>query len=1081
MVGGEWLIFKVGLIALCSRICRMSPVGEIPKDYGSRAVEEEAFRQWGEGCIPQKLRDRKTGKKFYFLDGPPYVTNPIHVGTAWNKTLKDAYIRYLRMNGFCVRDQPGFDMHGLPIEVMVEKRMGIRSKKEIETLGIDRFIGSCRQFALDNLKVATDQFKNLGVWMDWDYPYKTLENSYIESVWWLIRRAEERKLLGRGKKIVHWCPRCETVLAGYEATDEYRDVEEDSIYVKFLLEGREHDYIMIWTTTPWTLPANVAVMVHPDFMYAKVRAGSETFIVAEARVGEVFRELGVPCEVIETMPGSDLKGLRYVAPLLEEVPKQSELAPAHLVVLSEKYVTLEEGTGCVHCAPGHGEEDHDVGEENGLPDFCPVDEGGRFSADGGKYQGLGVREANPIIMDDLKAKGLLFRVERTKHRYPHCWRCKTPLILRVASQWFIEVTALKENLLEENEKVTWVPDWAGKSRFGNWIKNARDWVISRQRYWGIPLPIWICAKCGRYEVFGSVADLAKRYGQPLEGLELHRPWVDQIKFSCPCGGTMARISDVADVWMDSGSASFATLHYPAETAAFDRWWPVDMILEGHDQTRGWFYTLMVCGVTAFGETPYRRVLMHGFTIDQEGRAMHKSLGNVVFPEEVIAKYGRDTLRWYELGCTTWEDLRFSWKAVEETSRFINILWSTYYFASLYMGLDRFSPDKHTLASVEGHLKAEDRWILSRYERLVKGVSDSMDSLKVFEAVRSMEDFMKEELSRGYIRLIRKRTWSEEEDPDKMAVYAVLHHVLLGYLRMAAPVMPFATEIIYQRMFRTSKEMPESVHMLLWPPHDGGRLDDLLEGEMATVKEIIEASYSARQSARIKIRQPLTRLRVVSDSADAVRAVQDLRQIILDQANVKAVEAISSKEEEGMKGVELVPCRSVLGPLFRGRSGKVADAIARLDGRKVVEDLGRRAPVVLDVDGEAVELKGEYFQVKEKLPENFKGVKVTCGTVYIDTTKSRELAAEGLMRDLVRRVQEMRKRANLRVDAYIRVAIASPSEENRALIRSKSKEMAAEVRAMELTVAESLGGAMGLTEEWEIEEERFTIGIEEIKA
>lgn len=1058
----------------------MAPVGEIPKDYSPKEVEGEAFRFWAESRIPEKLRERKGGKKFYFLDGPPYVTNPIHVGTAWNKALKDAYIRYLRMNGFNVRDQPGFDMHGLPIEVMVEKKVGIGTKKEIESLGIDKFVNTCKQFAMENLKVATDQFKNLGVWMDWEAPYRTLDDSYIESVWWLIKRAEERKLLGQGKKIVHWCPRCETVLAGYEATDEYREVEEDSIYVKFRLEGREADYIMIWTTTPWTLPANVAVMVNPDFMYARVRAGGETFIVAEGRVAEVFRELGMPYEVLETMPGSDLKGRRYVAPLSEEVPKQSELSPAHIVVLSGKYVTLEEGTGCVHCAPGHGEEDHEVGEEYGLPDFCPVDERGRFGPDGGKYQGMGVREANPVIVGDLKAKGLLFRVERTRHRYPHCWRCKTPLILRIASQWFIRVTDLKESLLEENEKVTWVPDWAGRSRFGNWIRNARDWVISRQRYWGIPLPIWLCGRCGRYEVMGSVGELASRAGVDLKGLELHRPWVDRVVLACPCGGEMKRISDVADVWMDSGSASFATLHYPADKAGFERWWPVDMILEGHDQTRGWFYTLMVCGVTAFGEAPYRRVLMHGFTIDQDGRAMHKSLGNVVFPEEVIEKHGRDTLRWYELGCTTWEDLRFSWKAIEETARFMNILWSTYYFASLYMGLDRFSPERHTLASSEGHLKAEDRWILSRYERLVKTVSDSMDGLRVFEAVRAMEDFMKEELSRGYVRLIRKRTWSEEEDPDKMAVYATLHHVLFGYLRMAAPIIPFAAEAIYRRMFRTSEGMPESVHMLPWPPHEPGRVNELLEGEMAVAREVIEASYSARQSARIKIRQPLMRLRVVSDSEAVRRAVEDLRPIILDQSNVKAVEVISTKEEEGMKEVELVPDRSVLGPIFRGRSGKVAEAIERLDGRRVLEALQVKAPIMLDLGGEAVELKSEYFRVRERLPENFKGVKAQCGMVYVDTTKNRELAAEGLMRDLVRRIQEMRKRANLKVDAYIRVAIASPMEESRELIEAKSKEISAEVRAKELAVAPSLGRDLSFTEEWEIEEEKFTIGIEEIK-
>lgn len=1053
----------------------MSVIGEIPKDYDAKGFEKEIFEFWEKEKIPEKAR-LKGNQKFYFLDGPPYVTNPIHVGTAWNKSLKDAYIRYFKMRGYQVRDQPGFDMHGLPIEVMVEKKLGIKTKKEIEALGIENFVNACKKFALENLKVATSQFQNLGVWMDWDRPYRTLDNSYIESVWWLIKRADERGLLEKGNKIVHWCPRCETVLAGYEATDEYREVEDDSIYVKFRLEGKEKDYIVIWTTTPWTLPANVAVMVNPDFMYAKVKVGDETYIVAEERVGAVFMD--EKYEVVERIPGSKLSGLRYVPPLLEEVPKQRELSPAHFVVLSDLYVTLEEGTGCVHTAPGHGEEDHEVGEVYGLPDFCPVDERGRFTADGGKYAGKEVREANKEIIEDLKRKGLLLKMEKTRHRYPHCWRCKTPLILRIASQWFIKVTEIKERMLEENEKVEWVPEWAGKARFGNWIKNAKDWVISRQRYWGVPLPIWVCGKCGKHDVIGSFSELKEKAIDKIGEIDLHRPWVDYIKIRCTCGHEMERVNDVADVWMDSGSASFASLHYPSEPKEWEKWWPVDMILEGHDQTRGWFYTLMVCGIIAFDSVPYRRVLMHGFTIDQDGRAMHKSLGNVVYPEEVIEKYGRDTLRWYELGCTTWEDLKFTWKSVEETSRFMGILWSTFYFASLYMSLDKFSPEEYSLSKVSGWLKDEDRWILSRLEHLIKNVTESMNGLRVFEAVRELEYFMKEELSRWYIKLIRKRTWTETEDPDKIAAYATLYEVLFNYLKMVAPIAPFVSEKIYQGMFRTRSEMPISVHMLEWPSFDDKWLAPELEEEMQIVKEIIEASYSARQSARIKTRQPLRRLMVVSKDESVIRAISRLKRIVLDQANVKEVEVLSPDEEEKMKEIKLVANPSIIGPIFRGKTKTVAEIIGRMDGREVLRNLREGKAVIFEVDGEKFELKKEYVTIQESVPENYKGAGCRFGTVYIDTTKDKDLMAEGLMRDVIRRIQEMRKRAALKVDAYIKVWVGVPSEEVKGLIMDKIKEISTEVRAKEMYVSIGSIERGAYKDEWQIDGEEFFIGIEE---
>ncbi|MDI9643665.1 MAG: isoleucine--tRNA ligase [Candidatus Verstraetearchaeota archaeon] len=1057
----------------------MSKIGKMSKEYEFKSVEESVFSYWSETGVEEKVRSN--GKeKFYFLDGPPYVTNPIHVGTAWNKILKDAFIRFYRMKGFKVRDQPGFDMHGLPIEVMVERKIGIKSKKEIELMGIENFIRTCKSFALENLEIATRQFKNLGVWMDWSSPYKTLDDHYIESVWAMLKKADERRLLSRGKKVVHWCPRCETVLAGYEATDEYRELEEESIYVKFKVDGKEDEYILIWTTTPWTLPANVAVMVHPDYTYARVRSGGEVYIMAEARIGQVFSGTGKDYEVIETFPGSYLRGISYRPPLLEEVPEQAKLKPAHVVVLSDQFVTLEEGTGCVHSAPGHGEEDHAVGEQYGLPDFCPVDERGRFTDEAGKYAGKGVRDSNEEIISDLISKGLLFKTETTKHRYPHCWRCKTPLILRTATQWFIKVTDIKERLLEENDRVEWIPDWAGRARFGNWIKNAKDWVISRQRYWGIPLPIWICRSCGSHKVVGSLEELKSNATTEVKELELHRPWVDRVKLRCPCGGEMERVPDVADVWMDSGSASFASLNYPRERDAFERWWPADLILEGQDQTRGWFYTLMVCSVVLFDSAPYKRVLMHGFTTAQDGRAMHKSLGNVVFPEEVIEKYGRDTLRWYELSCTTWEDLKFTWKSIEETSRFLKILWSTYYFASLYMSLDNFSPNDHPLDSMERHLRLEDKWVISKLEGLIKRVTEAMGGCRVFEAVRDLEEFMREDISRWYIKLIRRRTWTEEEDPDKIAAYVTLYHVLLNYLKLIAPIVPFLSEKIYVDLFSGIEGMPKSVHMLEWPSPCESRVDPELEEDMKVVKEIIEASYSARQSARIKTRLPLMRMKVVTSSDNAKNAVERLKVVVMDQANVKEIEVMTPEEGGRMKDVVVLPNRALLGPIFRDKSSMVAEAISRLNGRELMEAFNREGTFSVEVHGLGkIELRREYVTFQERLPDNYRSEKCRYGEVFIDTTPSEELVAEGLARDVIRRIQEMRKRADLNVDDYIRASVSAPSEEAKRVLDKRASEIAGEVRAKELEISTFGCNRFGMSEDWDIDGERYIISIEKI--
>ncbi|MEM1538671.1 MAG: isoleucine--tRNA ligase [Candidatus Nezhaarchaeales archaeon] len=1057
-----------------------SGIGLLPREYYPQRYEEEVLRWWKEERIYERVKGlRKSGPKYYFLDGPPYVTNPIHVGTAWNKIIKDAIIRQRRMLGYNVRDQPGYDMHGLPIEVMVERKLGFSSKKDIETkFGVARFIEECRNYALSNLQILTRQFLNLGVWMDWDNPYMTITNEYMEAVWWLVKRAYEKGLLARKERVVHWCPRCETVLAGYEVTEEYRLVKDPSVYVKFPLTGRKDEYLLIWTTTPWTLPANVAVMVNPEYDYVKVRVEGETYILAKARVEAVFKPLNKSYEVLEVFPGSRIEGVRYESPLAEEVPKQAVMP--RVVVLSREYVTLEEGTGCVHSATGHGEEDFNVGLKYGLPVFCPVNERGVFDENAGKYAGKYIYDANAEIIKDLARKGLLLRHEEVEHRYPHCWRCKTPLILRATDQWFIEVSALKEKLLEEIDKVTWVPEWAGYVRFKKWVQEARDWVISRQRYWGVPLPIWICLTCGSYEVIGSLSELRSKALNPEAILDLHRPWIDEVKLRCKCGGEMRRVPDVLDVWMDSGVASWACLGFPSKEEEFRFWWPADQILEGHDQTRGWFYTLLVTSVVGFDRAPYNKVLVHGFSLDQQGRAMHKSLGNIIYPEEVIERYGRDALRLYELGCTTWEDLRFTWSEVEDAHRLLNILWNVAHFASLYMNLDRFSPKDWPLEKVKAYLQPEDLWLLSRLQKLIIDVSLAFEELHLHEAVKSISTFIAEDLSRWYIRLIRRRTWIEKDDPVKLAAYVTLHQTLSVILRLLAPITPFITEKIYRSVVAPSDpSLPLSVHMCDFPKPDTSFINDSLEKDMDQVRSIVEAVLSARQQAKLKLRYPVSKILISATSSEVEEAVKTFNRVILDQANAKEVIMISASEEAAFKEVKVLPNFSRLGPKFRGKAILIADALKGVNGREFLGSIREKGYYELATYSGTFKLLLEDVEVKEELPSYLSSARFKGGTVYVDTRLHKELIAEGLAREIVRRLQEMRKELDLKVDAYIDARVITPDEEAATILRSMEDYVKREVRVVDLTITTSREEAKtGHSKEWDINGETYILIIKE---
>ncbi len=866
--------------------------------FNPQEIEKKVSSYWEENSIYEKVKKlHEADERFYFNDGPPYTTGSIHLGTAWNKVLKDSFLRYKRMQGYNVHDQPGFDMHGLPIEVKVEENLGIKNKKEIiEKIGMDNFIEKCKAFALKNLDMMAEQFKKLGVWMDWKHPYRTLDNSYIEGAWWSLKKAHENGLLYQGPKVVTWCPRCATALAKHEL--DYKTVSENSVFVKFKIEGKENEYVLIWTTTPWTLPSNMFVAVHPDLDYVRVQVEDEVWILAKGLVHALLGVIGKKYHIIEEFKGTKLHGLRYVHPFLEEVPKQkefrSEIENAHRILtvgddIFPDFVTLSAGSGCVHCAPGTGPEDFEVGKHYNIPAFCPVDENGIFTKDAGKYIGLRAKKDDGKIINDLKEKGLLVFESKVEHEYPHCWRCKSPVIFRATDQWYLGVSKLKDKLIEENKNVKWVPEWAGSKWFRDWLENLQDWCISRQRFWGIPLPIWKC-KNGHIKVIGSREEL----GQEVK--DLHRPWIDQVKLKCDvCGEEMQRVPDILDVWLDSGAAIWASLGFPKNKEEFDKWWPADFITEGKDQIRGWFNSLMCLSVASHGISPYKSVYMHGFVADEKGMKMSKSVGNIVSPEEVIKKVGADGWRLYCLAAANpGEDLKFNWKDLDESYRALNTLWNTFQF-SKYMELEDFNPEEFSLDPEK--LKPEDKWILSRINTLTQDITHAFESYMFPEIPEKLRVFLVEDLSRWYIKLIRNRTWVSAKGEDKLIAFKVLYDVLKRFLLLAVPIIPYHTEEIYQNLVRKfEKESKESIHMYKWPVPDENLIHPEIEKYMAIARSIIESSRFAREEAKIKLRWPLNELAVDGDD-EVKQALETFNEIIKEQANVKKLTFGNSKGVE----------------------------------------------------------------------------------------------------------------------------------------------------------------------------------------
>lgn len=859
----------------------------MPLQLKHYSLEEENKVQefWEKEKIPKKVRAQSAEreKTFYFMDGPPYATGHIHMGTALNKILKDVALRSHRMMGFNVFDKPGYDTHGLPIEHKLEKMLGIKDKREIEKMGVEKFVEECRAYATKFIDTMNKEFENLGVWMDWENPYMTLTNEYIEAIWWTFKKAEEKGLLYLGKYPVHVCPHCGTAVAYNEI--EYVKQTDTSVYVKFPVKDQENTFLVIWTTTPWTLPGNTGIMVHPSFDYSYVKmSNGETWIIAKEKVQELMDAIEAGFVIEKTVKGKELEGIHYENPLRKHL-NLSEMENAYRVILSQRYVNLEEGTGLVHSAPGHGKEDFDEGSKQGLPAISPVEMNGLMTKEAGKYAGKKCRVVDEEIIADLEKDGVLVYKHPYTHDYPVCWRCSSPLLMLSTPQWFFNIRKIQGKLLEENNKVEWIPPWM-QARMQNWLESLGDWPVSRKRYWGAPLPIWRCEKCGKKRVFGSFSELKKEAKLDKE-IDLHRPYIDRITLPCECGGRMKRVEEILDVWFDSGVSSWAALGFPQKKELFEKFWPADLNLEGTDQFRGWWNSQLITSVICFDRAPYKKILTHGIVLDVKKDKMSKSKGNAITPEEVIKKFNRDFMRYYLIKTSRGEDFAFDFNGFKDVKRFFNILWNSLNYSAMYLDT------KLGERVVIGEPKAEDHWILSRINSLNKKLREKYESCLFYEAVELAEQFILEDFSRTYIKLIRERV-----DTEKNLLSSVFSKVLFDFLRLFAPIAPHFCEFAFQGT--KDKKSKESIHLYGFPEIEEKRIDGKLEKTMALCREISQSILAIRSEHNLRLRWPLKKLVVKTGSG---KELGQLKSALARMCNVLEIE--ESREKPKGKFVERV--------------------------------------------------------------------------------------------------------------------------------------------------------------------------------
>ncbi len=866
---------------------------KLPSLINFPEMEEEILKFWKDNdTFKKSLEIRKGSPRFNFYEGPPTANGKPHAGHVLPRIYKDLFPRYKTMQGYYVPRKAGWDTHGLPVELEVEKELGLNSKQDIEKYGVEEFNKKCKESVFRYEREWRRFTERIGFWIDMDNPYITLSNDYIESVWWLIKKIWEKGLLYKGYKIVPWCPRCETALSDHEVAQGYKETEDPSIFVKFRVKDQENTYFLAWTTTPWTLISNVALAVHPEEEYVKVKHNNEYYILAEKRLPYIFEE--GTYEIVEKKKGKEIEKA-YYEPLFTFLPVDKD---AYYVVLGD-FVTLEDGTGIVHIAPAFGDEDFQLGKKYDLPFLQPVDQNGKFIKEIKPWAGMFIKKADPLIIEYLKERNLLLKEEKYTHTYPFCWRCDTPLIYYARSSWYIKTTAIKEDLLNNNRKINWYPEHIKEGRFGNWLANNIDWALSRERYWGTPLPIWVCDSCGHEECIGSYEELGIT---DTKNFDPHKPYIDQITLKCPkCGGTMHRVPEVIDCWFDSGAMPVAQWHYPFENQEeFKASFPADFICEAIDQTRGWFYSLLAISTLVFNEPAYKNVLVTELVLDEKGEKMSKHKGNVVDPWIILNKYGADALRWYIFTVSPpWVPLRFAPDAVNEAlKKFLLTLWNTVSFFSIYAEIDGFDPNSHFVPfnELEDH---SDKWIISRLNSLIVKVKNDMENFNATQAARSIQSFVIDDLSNWYIRLNRERFWKSEKDKDKWTAYTVTYTVIKELSKLIAPFIPFTAEKIYQEIVRVAeKNSPESVHLCDYPEEAKELIDTTLEENMEIIKEIVTAGRMLRNQANIKIRQPLSKIWIKVDPK-LEKDIEALKKYVQQELNVEEVIIGSAESKEGV--------------------------------------------------------------------------------------------------------------------------------------------------------------------------------------
>ena len=1052
--------------------------------------EKKVLELWNEKQIFEKSIEESKGRKsFTFYDGPPTANGMPHIGHVLTRVIKDIIPRYRTMKGYNVLRKAGWDTHGLPVELEVEKLLGISGKEQIEEYGLEPFIQKCKESVWKYKGMWEDFSGTVGFWADMDDPYVTYENNYIESVWWSLKKIWDKDLLYEGFKVVPYCPRCETPLSSHEVAQGYKDVKEKSVIAKFKVKEKEDEYLLAWTTTPWTLPSNVALCVNPEETYVKVKvevdkdgnvigkkscscdhddhdhqditpAGEEKYILAEALLDVIEGDY----EVLDRYVGKELEYIEY-EPLFDYANTDKK---AYFVTCDD-YVTLTDGTGIVHIAPAFGEDDSRIGRNYELPFVQLINSKGEFKSEASDFAGMFCKDADKPIMKALYSKGLLFKVLNFEHNYPFCWRCDTPLIYYARESWFIKMTAVKDEMIENNNTINWMPESMGQGRFGDWLRNLQDWAISRDRYWGTPLPVWECED-GHRHCIGSIEELKSMSDNCPDDIELHRPFIDKVTIKCPeCSKEMKRVEPVIDCWYDSGSMPFAQWHYPFENKEiFEERFPADFISEAVDQTRGWFYSLLAISTLIFDKTSFKNCIVLGHVQDENGQKMSKSKGNSVDPFEALEKHGADAIRWYfYTNSALWLPNRFHDNAVTEGQRkFMGTLWNTYAFYVLYANIDQFDASKYELEYDK--LPVMDKWLLSKLNTLIKTVDQYLDKYKITEAARLLSNFV-DELSNWYVRRSRERFWAKGMPQDKINAYMTLYTTLVEFSKLAAPFVPFITEDIYQNLVVNLRDdAPESIHLTSYPTFNESFIDNELEENMDEVLEVVVLGRACRNTANIKNRQPIGKMYVKAESG----LPQFFVDIIEDELNVK--EVIFTDDVRDFTSYSFKPQLKTLGPKFGKQVGAIRGILAELNGNEAMEEVNATGKLTITLDGKEISIDKEDLLIETAQAEGYVSDSDRGITVVLDTKLSDELIEEGFVREIISKLQTMRKEADFEVMDHIRVSVEG-NDNIKAIMERNEDEIKSEVLAKLL----EYNSSKGYTQEWNINGEQVTLGVERL--